>query len=119
MDLIAREITGLSGGSVRRMRLLARAKDTVQMGASSEVRRRQAKEAVRVDEKILERFLTSGFKGEVVLLDDVWTTGASMLAAGKMLAEAGVGKAGCSLVALAITKNRPRKKPVIRHGEID
>lgn len=119
MDLICREICRLSGGKVRRVRLLARAKDTVQMGASEAVRRKQAKEAVKVDRKVLEKFLSAGFKGEVVLLDDVWTTGASMLEAGKILAEVGASGAGCSLVALAVTKNRPRKKPVIRHGEID
>ncbi|MBQ1528573.1 ComF family protein, partial [Candidatus Saccharibacteria bacterium] len=115
VDLVCREIVRLSGGAARRVRLLARAKDTVQVGATEEVRRKQAKEAVRVDGKEMEKFLESGFKGEVVLIDDVWTTGASMLAAGRILKEAGV----TNLVALAVTKNRPRKRPVIRHGEID
>ena len=115
MDLIGRGIERYSDGAVRRLRLLERAKDTAQVGASSEVRRKQAKEAVRVNEKALEEFLKSDFKGEVVLIDDVWTTGASMLEAGRMLKEAGV----TNLVALAITKNRSRRRPVIRRGEID
>lgn len=114
MDRIAREIERLSEGAVRRVRLLERAKDTVQVGATEDVRRRQAKEAVRVDERVLGKFLKEDFKGEVILMDDVWTTGASLVEAGKMLEEAGISE----LQLVAITKNRPRRKPVIRRGEI-
>lgn len=118
MDRICREIAGLSGGRVRRMRLLERRKDTVQVGASAEVRKRQAKEAVRVDERALAEFWREFPEGrgvKVVLMDDVWTTGASMMEAGKMLKGAGVA----GLTAVAITKSRTRKSPAMRHGEID
>lgn len=115
MDRICKEVERLSDGKAKKVRLLERRKDTVQVGASEEVRRKQAKEAVRVDERILKKFLESGFDGKVVLMDDVWTTGASMMEAGKMLREAGA----CELVAVAITKSRTRKSPAIRHGEID
>lgn len=123
MDLICREVARLSGGLVRRARLLERAKDTVQVGTSGEVRRRQAKEAVRMNPKFLRndgRVRGEFREARVVLVDDVWTTGASMLEAGKILAEAGAGSAkGGSLLAVAITKNRSHKRPVIRHGEIE
>ncbi|MBQ3293809.1 ComF family protein [Candidatus Saccharibacteria bacterium] len=118
MDLICREVAKLSGGSVRRVRLLERAKDTVQVGASSEVRRKQAKEAVRVNPRFMEdsgRVLEEYREVPVVLMDDVWTTGASLTEAGKMLMRAGVK----DLRVLAVTKNRSQKRPVIRHGEID
>ena len=123
MDLICREVEGWSDGRVRRVRLLERAKNTVQVGASEKVRRAQAKEAVRVSAKFLgeDGRILEEFRGvRVMLVDDVCTTGASMLEAGRMLREAGVGAGeGGSLLAMAITKNRPHKKPVIRQGEID
>ncbi len=118
MDLICREVARLSGGSVRRVRLLERAKDTVQVGASAEVRRRQAKEAVRMNLKFVGssgRVLGEYRGAPVVLMDDVWTTGASMIEAGRILMRAGVK----DLRGLAVTKNRSQKRPVIRHGEID
>lgn len=123
MDLVCREIERLSGGQVRRVRLLERAKDTVQVGASSEVRKKQAKEAVKMNPKYLggDGQVPQEFRrAKVILVDDVWTTGASMVEAGKILKEAGVGSFGDgSLLAVAITKNRPRRKPVLRQGEID
>ena len=115
MDRICREVERLSGGKAKRVRLLARAKNTVQVGASPEVRKKQAKEAVKVDEKAMAEFLREKPGARVVLVDDVWTTGASMVEAGKMLRKAGVG----DLMAVAITKSRTRKSPAIRHGEID
>jgi competence protein ComFC len=117
MDMIAREIERLSCGKVRRARLLVRAKDTVQMGASETVRKRQAKEAVKMNQKYLTKKgeIISGYRGErVILVDDVWTTGASLTEAGKMLKKAGVN----NLTLLAITKSRARKSPALRHGEI-
>ncbi|MBR2586961.1 ComF family protein [Candidatus Saccharibacteria bacterium] len=112
MDMIAREIERLSGGEIRRVRLLSRAKDTVQVGASEKVRRKQAKEAVQINSAIdFGKYKDA----RVVILDDVWTTGASLTEAGRILKEAGILK----VEALAITKNRPRKKPVIRQGEVD
>ena len=118
MDLIAKYIENESAGLIRRIRLLERAKDTVQVGATGKVRRIQAKEAVKLNAKYYnsEGQINSEFRGvKVVLFDDVWTTGASIVEAGKLLKKAGID----SLSALTITKNRARKSPVIRHGEID
>ena len=110
MDKIAREIEKLSGGKVERMRLLERNKDTVQVGASEKVRRKQAKEAVKLSRKTQGEIRDR----KVFLIDDVWTTGASLMEAGKILKDAGVS----NLSAIAITKNRPSKGagPVIRRG---
>ena len=113
IDKVAREIERISEGRVERLRILERAKDTVQVGADEETRKRQAKEAVRVsprflgeDGKVLEEY--SGQR--LVILDDVWTTGASLTEAGKLLKRAGVKKVD----ALAITKNRQGRSPMIR-----
>lgn len=117
MDMIAREMERLSGGKIRRVRLLVRAKDTVQMGASEAVRKRQAKEAVKMNKEYLneeDEVLPEYRDKKVVLIDDVWTTGASLTEAGKLLKKAGVN----NLTLLAITKSRARKSPALRHGEI-
>jgi predicted amidophosphoribosyltransferase len=82
------------------------------------VRRAQAKVAVKVNLKYCDKKgkIVSEYKNaNIILFDDVWTTGASMIEAGKLLKKAGVD----SLSALAITKNRAGRSPVIRHGEID
>ena len=114
MDVICREIARMSNGSIRRMRLLTRAKDTVQVGASEKVRRKQAKEAVKLNEKVFEKFSQEFGDCPVILMDDVWTTGASLTEAGKILTKAGVS----NLSIVAITKNRAHKSPAIRRGEI-
>jgi len=117
MNLLAKYIERGSDGLVKRVRLLERAKDTVQVGTSGKIRRTQAKEAVKLNLKYCNKngqFTAEYRKANVVLIDDVWTTGASMVEAGKILKKAGIN----SLFALAITKNRAGRSPVIRHGEI-
>lgn len=116
---IAKEIERRGRGKVRLAEMLVRKKDTVQVGASEEVRRKQAKEAVGVNPEILMRdgSLREKYRrGEVILVDDVWTTGASMIEAGKRLREAGVEKARLS--AIAITKTRQGLSPEVRRGEL-
>ncbi len=117
MDLIARKIEQLSNGRIQRKRLLARAKDTVQVGVKGAIRRKQAKEAVKLNPRFLDDKgkISEEWSGKhVVLVDDVWTTGASMLEAGKILERAGVK----DLMLLTITKSRAGKSPTLRHGEI-
>lgn len=119
MDKIAREIELLSCGKIKKKRLLERNKDTVQVGAKESVRKKQAQEAVRVNRRFLDEkamILDEYRNKEIMLMDDVWTTGASLMEAGKLLKGVGVR----SLSALAITKNRSSVKrgPVIRHGDL-
>ena len=72
-------------------RALLRAKDSVQVGASSEQRQEQAKGAYcarGVDEN--KRFL---------LVDDVWTTGSSMMAACETMRAAGAKNLAIAVIA--------------------
>ena len=68
-------------------RLLIRAKNTVQVGSSQSARISQAKKAYQINPKI--RIDSSA---TYILLDDVWTTGASMKSAIKQLQFAGINK---------------------------
>ena len=77
-------------------RLIVRQKNTVQVGKQSEERILQAKKAYRLDDgAVIDRDKT------YVLVDDVWTTGASMTEAGAVLRAAGARH----LVAIVLTKN--------------
>jgi len=114
MDYMVRQIEKLSGGRVRRRRLLMRAKDTTQVGTSGATRRKQAKEAVVVDWAEVKRLKSEGFDGQVVLIDDVWTTGASMRAGLEKLRKAGVLARG-----LVIVKNRRGRSPRVYGGEFE
>ena len=65
--------------------ILTRAKDTVQVGSDRETRLAQAKEAYAINPAVpIDPTAT------YILLDDVWTTGASLLSATKKLREAEV-----------------------------
>ena len=64
--------------------VLLRAKNTVQVGASKEARLTQAKEAYVLNPKIKLRH-----EAPYILFDDVWTTGASIKAAKKLLKNGG------------------------------
>lgn len=72
-------------------KVLVRNKNTVQVGASREERASQAKEAYRA--------LKIDSSKNYLLLDDVWTTGSSMMAAAQKLREAGAKKIGIAVVA--------------------
>lgn len=91
---IAEELACLRDESV--LRALIREKNTVQVGSSRELRMTQAKRAyglapgVEIDPE-----------AEYLLLDDVWTTGASMRAAAKVLRDNGAKK----ISGVVIVKN--------------
>ena len=100
-----------------RKRLLVRAKDTTQVGASEAVRLKQAKEAYNLNPKFLGengRFKEEVLKRSVVLFDDVWTTGASMIEAAKNLRNAGVTE----IYGVVLAVNRKGRKPILRRGEV-
>lgn len=96
--------TWLMGRALAKMRgwkcekLIFREKDTVQVGASQKKRLRQAAEAYGIDTKKVRADVT------YLLLDDVWTTGASMRAAEKLLREAGAGRILGAVVAVSRKK---------------
>lgn len=77
--------------------LLVRAVDTVQVGAKAGEREEQARKAYAVRGKL-------DAKKVYVLLDDVWTTGASMRAAAEVMKAAGVER----VVGLVVAAGRGR-----------
>ena len=73
-------------------RVLERGNNCVQVGASEEKRREQAKTAY-VARANIDR------EANYLLIDDVWTTGSSMLAAVKTLREAGCKNLSIAVIA--------------------
>lgn len=74
-------------------RVLERVMDTVQVGAKANERREQAKKAYIVREKLDDATI-------YILLDDVWTTGASMSAALEVMKKAGAKRVMGVVVAV-------------------
>ena len=96
---LAREMARRKGWECRRV--LRRAKDTVQVGAKQAVRETQAREAYEVTER-----LEAG--RAYLLLDDVWTTGASMRAAAEVMKAAGATR----LMGVVLATGRPKVEEV-------
>ncbi len=92
---IAKTLARRHGYSMQRM--LGRARDSVQVGSSKTARKVQAKSAYE---------LLLPVQDEVcyLLIDDIWTTGASMLAAINLLAEAGVARQQIFGAVIALSK---------------
>lgn len=99
---LACELSAISGFSV--CPALARDKTTVQVGSSAERRLKQAKEAYKINPKV-----TLDLESHYLLLDDVWTTGASMRAARDVLEaeliRRGASKNGIKISAIVLAKN--------------
>ena len=92
MMLIAKNLARIRKFKVEKV--LIRAKNTVQVGADAEKRQKQAKEAYAVNPKVK---IDPG--KTYILLDDVWTTGASALAAYEKMKKAGAKKVVIAVLA--------------------
>ncbi len=78
-------------------KLLIRRQNTVQVGADAATRRSQATSAYTLNPKLkIDQTAT------YLLLDDVWTTGASMLAAAKIAQQVGIKLNNLNLAILAV-----------------
>lgn len=82
--MIAKELAAIRGWKASR--ILVRKNNTVQVGADAVTRKKQAKEAFQLNPKA-----NVNPENVYLLLDDVWTTGASMMEAGKIIRDAGGG----------------------------
>ena len=82
-EKLAREFAKMTG--LTYVPLLKRANKTVQVGADEETRQKQAATAYEID----KGFFATRPAGPILLVDDIWTTGASMKAAAQKVREAG------------------------------
>ena len=94
--LIAKRLAKLRNIPVNK--LLLRAKNTVQVGTNRSTRLKQANEAYMLNPK-----LTPDHETIYILLDDVWTTGASLRAATELLRSAGITQ--ILILVLALSRN--------------
>lgn len=93
--LIAKKLAKLRHCSVQK--LLIRNQNTIQVGTDRKTRIAQANNAYTINPNIkINRHVN------YILLDDVWTTGASMKAAVKLLQKSGAQKITTALLALSI-----------------
>ena len=87
IKLLAEAVSKLNGFEI--VPLLSRANNTVQVGKDSKTRIVQARDAYKLNPEILPSHLKTLQKHPILLLDDVWTTGASMKRASFLLRSAG------------------------------
>ena len=92
--LLAKKLARLRKINVQKM--LIRANNTTQVGSSRSKRLIQAKTAYKLNPKLKINQNTT-----YVLLDDVWTTGASMMSAYNILLEAGAKRIAIIILALS------------------
>ena len=93
--LISKHLARLRGKNYRVEKLLLRAKNTVQVGTDAKTRQTQAAAAYKI-----KRNAQINPQTTYILLDDVWTTGASMKAALKKLRSLGVKKVIIAILAV-------------------
>ena len=89
--LLAKELARRRGWKVERV--LTRRNKTVQVGADEKTRKRQAKEAYEAVGKV-------DAETTYLLVDDVWTTGASMEAATKAIKKAGAKRVASAVILI-------------------
>ena len=94
--LIAKQLKKLRRNNYQVQKLLLRAKDTVQVGTDKKTRVSQAETAYKLNPKI-----KLNPKATYILLDDIWTTGATMYSATKKLREFGAHKISLALLAFS------------------
>ena len=94
--LVAKNLAKLRGKNYQVKPLLLRNQNTVQVGTDQKTRLKQAESAYKVNPKIKINQTTT-----YLLLDDVWTTGASLEASTKKLREAGAKKIELAILALS------------------
>ena len=92
--LIAKHLSRIR--NYKYQQILTRARDTVQVGSNHRTRTTQAHNAYAID-----NHFHPDPKTTYLLLDDVWTTGASMLSANKKLQDAGVNHTVIAILALS------------------
>ncbi len=93
--LLAKKLAHLRGKNYRVEKLLTRSKNTVQVGTDAKTRLTQASSAYEIINNAKLNPETT-----YLLLDDVWTTGASMKAALKKLRKAGALKIIIAILAV-------------------
>lgn len=101
MRIIGEKIAEIKGWEFSE--ILERKNNTVQVGANEEVRKKQAEQAYRL--KKGERLEP---EKQYILVDDVWTTGASMRAAAEVLWQAGARK----IIGLVVVTGKENLRPI-------
>lgn len=81
--MVARKLARRRGWKTQN--ILIRRKNTVQVGADNEQRKKQAKKAFELRSKVRNKAI-------YLLFDDIWTTGASMMAGAELLKKGGAQK---------------------------
>ena len=87
-------------GNFELQKVLLRNDDTVQVGSDRQKRLRQAEKAYKINPKVMVNSETT-----YVVFDDIWTTGASIKAAIKILQKAGVRKIVVAVLAISRIEN--------------
>ncbi len=95
-NIIARHFSKIRGDKYSVVHLLCRNNHTIQVGADRETRLKQADSAYYINPKLAIDSDTT-----YIVFDDIWTTGASIKAAVKLLKSAGVKKILVAILAVS------------------